>query len=171
MLTGTAPAQTIVNAVRLGLSDHAIAFSRTARVRIDAPDLSSSVFSCEPPIARPGDSVSCTLHVINTGAGDADPATAHVYAPGAYAVIADSVRASVGTVQWQSDTIYWSGLLVTGGTATLRFELDLPQGPIRRTLYGVTFLEDGVGGTWERPAWVDVHPWQAYLPVVMKKAR
>jgi uncharacterized repeat protein (TIGR01451 family) len=170
VLTATAPAQTVVNSARIGLSDHKIAFSRASRLRIDAPDLSSSAFECKPPIARPGESVSCTLHLANTGTGEANPATARIYAPRAEAVVADSVWASAGSAQWQSETIYWSGLLVRGGTATLRFELDLPQDPVARTLYGVTFLEDGAGLTLERPAWIDIHPWPAYLPVVMKEA-
>jgi uncharacterized repeat protein (TIGR01451 family) len=171
VLTGTASADTIVNIARLGLQDHTIEFSRSARVRIAAPDLSSSTFSCEPSVVKPGDEVSCTLTVVNAGTGDADPATARVHAPGAYRVGADSISLSTGTAKWQGETVYWSGLLVSGGTATLRFQLDLPKDPVQRTLYGAAFLDDGAGGAWERPAWLAIRPCQAYLPVVTREER
>jgi hypothetical protein len=36
-------------------------------------------------------------------------------------------------------------------------------------VYNAAFLEDGVGGAWERPVWLLLEPYRAYLPVVMRK--
>jgi hypothetical protein len=55
-------------------------------------------------------------------------------------------------------------LIPAGGAVILTQVVTPPVG----IGYAVAFLEDGAGGQWERPTWVEVRPWRAYLPVVLK---
>jgi uncharacterized repeat protein (TIGR01451 family) len=159
----------IVNTARVGLEDQALAFDRSAHVRLDAPDLSSSAFICRPVAPRPGRLVSCALSLVNSGPVAANAITADIYPPGGYALAPASLVASKGTVERAGDRIIWRGPLGAGGQALLTFELSVSSEPVKEAMYGVAFLEDGVGGTWERPAWITVHPWQVYLPILIKE--
>jgi len=166
VMTDTGAGGAIVNTAHIRLEDHEIGFDRSARVRVAAPDLSRSTFRCLPSIVPPGRVCTCALTLRNTGAGDADLATARVYPPGDFELDEDSSSASGGTAQWVGDSFGWSGPLMASSTATLTFQLELSPDPARRTLYGVALLEDGTGGSWERPTWLLVRPWSAYLPMI-----
>jgi uncharacterized repeat protein (TIGR01451 family) len=161
----------VVNSARVRLEDYALALDRSARVRVDAPDLSSSTFDCQPVVVRPGRAVTCTLSLVNAGPLTADEATAHIHPPGAYSLEPASLWTSKGTVEQGVDSIVWRGPLVAGGRALLTFQLTVSPNPVQQTLYGVAFLEDGVGGAWERPVWLSIDPWQIHLPVLMKEDR
>ncbi|MCX7855201.1 MAG: hypothetical protein N2556_04355, partial [Anaerolineae bacterium] len=98
---------------------------------------------------EPGTAITCTLRLENVGPADALAATAEV----------------TGTLFWKMPGVWtWSGPLPAGGTIALTRTLT----PTVGIGYAVAFLEDGRGGRWERAAWVEVRPWRAYLPVVMK---
>ena len=73
-----------------------------------------------------------------------------------------------GAVEVLTGTVRWTGPLATGAQVTLTYGLTLPAQPLHPPLYTVAFLEDGVGGTWERPMWLLLEPRQIYLPVVMR---
>jgi uncharacterized repeat protein (TIGR01451 family) len=160
--------ENVVNVAALLLEDHGIRFERSASVRVGAPDLSRSTFKYEPSVVRPGRWSTCTLALRNRGSADAERATARIHPPGTLGPSEDAVWASHGVVERTDDSLTWSGPLMAGDTATLTFGLQAPEEPVRRTLYGVTFLSDGVGGSWERPEWLLVHPWPVYLPVVSR---
>lgn len=151
------PAGTAIsNVARIGLEEHAVRFHRTAVVRVDAPDLSPSAFGCAPSTARPGSPVTCTLQIVNAGPVDALTVTAVISTP-------------TGTRVF-TETPYWTGAVHAGEWVTLTYPLLLPATPVRQLLYSVAFLEDDVGGMWERPAWMSVQPWQYHLPLAMKNA-
>ncbi len=150
------PLGTVVpHTARIALVDQGVVFSRTAWVRVGAPDLGPSALACGPSPAEPGAAVTCTLRLENAGPADALTATAEV----------------TGTLFWKvpgtsevPDAWLWSGSLPAGGAVTLTQTVTPPVG----TGYAVAFLEDGAEGCWERAAWVEVRPWRAYLPVVLK---
>ncbi|MFW6136114.1 MAG: S8 family serine peptidase [Chloroflexota bacterium] len=169
---GTAPGEVVVNTARVSLEEHTIGFSRRAEVRVDRPDLSASSFGCAPGVVRPGGEVTCTLRVINAGVADADAASALVWPPDGRMPASESVSVS-GRGAWEAreDGIYWTGPLPAGGEAVLTFSLLLPGEPVRRTVYGIAFLDDGGGGRWERPTWLEVWPWRVFLPVAMQRSR
>jgi uncharacterized repeat protein (TIGR01451 family) len=173
VLTGTPPAEIVVNPVRISLEDHMIGFSRGAEVGVERPDLSSSTFGCAPAVVPPGGVVTCSLVIINGGTGDAPSASARMHPPGGMTPVTDSLLTMEAEGEWSltADGIDWTGPLPAGTRATLTFQLQVPREPIGRTLYGVAFLDDGVGGRWERPAWLEIRPRQAYFPVVMKQDR
>ncbi|MGQ9709993.1 MAG: S8 family serine peptidase [Anaerolineae bacterium] len=145
-----APGTVVPHTARIALPEQGIVFSRTAWVRVGAPDLGPSALGCAPFPAKPATAVTCTLHLENAGPADALSATAEV----------------TGTLFGEvPGTWTWSGPLPAGGgavTLTRTFTPPVGMG------YAVAFLEDGAGGQWERSAWVEVQPWWVYLPVVMK---
>ncbi len=144
------PSGTVVpHTARIALVEQGVVFSRTAWLRVGAPDLGPSALACGPSPAEPGAVVTCTLRLENAGPADALTATVKV----------------TGTLFWGlSDPWAWSGPLPAGGAVTRTRPFTPPVG----TGYAVAFLEDGAGGRWERAAWVEVQPWRMYLPVVMK---
>ncbi len=159
----------IINTASLGIEEHFVRFHRAAVVRVGTPDLSPSSFGCDPSIARPGAAVTCTLALANAGPGDTLTVTA------AISLSMDATFAS-GSLDWTgggmvevfSDTVRWNGALSAGREVVLTYQLSLPSDPVHPLLYSVAFLEDGVGGAWERAAWILPDPWRAYFPVVMR---
>lgn len=166
-----APLSPIVNTAVIELADHLIRFHRESMVRLNAPDLSPSSLACEPSLARPGAVVTCALVVLNAGPADARAAAAEVLLP----TDASLHRSSPG---WTREMVAgaldgglrWSGPLDAGDHVTLTYQLVLPRDPTHPPLHSVAFLEDGVGGEWERPTWLVPNPWRAYLPVVLRSA-
>lgn len=150
-LADSLPSGTVVpHAARIALLEQGVVFSRTAWVRVGAPDLGPSTLGCTPSPAEPFTAVTCTLHLENAGPADALSATAEV----------------TGTLFWEVPSTWtWSGPLSAGGAVTPTRTFTPPVG----MGYAVAFLEDGAGGRWERLAWVEVRPWRAYLPVVLMK--
>lgn len=168
VVTHTTNGAPIVNVAQIRLKEHDIAFARSARVRVAAPDLSGSAFGCVPSTLRSGDTSTCTVTLDNAGPADASRVTALINPPGTFGLAADSLWASDGVIHRQDGALTWSGPLMASSTATLTFQLATPSSPVRETLYGVMLLDDGVGGKWERPVWLVIEPWPAYLPVVTR---
>jgi len=159
----------ITNIACLELEDQGIRFHRSTVVRVDVSDLSSSVFQCSPSLVRPGGGVTCTLTLANTGPANALTATAAISLP------TDTVPVP-GSMAWRSGSVaevltgaaYWAGPLSAGEQVTLTYQLALPTNLVHLPLYSVAFLDDGMGGTWERAAWINLAPWQMYFPLVGK---
>ena len=74
----------------------------------------------------------------------------------------------MGVGEMLTDTLHWSGPLSSRARVTLTYQLTLPAATLHPPLYNVAFLEDGVGGAWERAEWILLNPFRAYLPVVMR---
>ena len=55
-----------------------------------------------------------------------------------------------------------------GEQVTLSYQISLPISPVHHPMVNVEFLEDGVGGAWERVTWLVLEPWRAYLPLVLR---
>jgi uncharacterized repeat protein (TIGR01451 family) len=164
------PALTLItNTVRMGLEEQGIQFHRAAIVRVDAPDLSPSALGCSPSAARPGRVVTCTLALANAGPADASAATAtNLLSEGATLIPGSLAWLGGGTVELLTDTVRWTGSLAAGTRLTVTYQMTLPADPLHPPVYNVAFLEDGVGGMWERPAWVVVDPWRYYFPTAYK---
>ncbi|MCX8067426.1 MAG: DUF11 domain-containing protein, partial [Anaerolineae bacterium] len=152
---GLPPGTVVPHTARIALVEQGLVFSRTAWIRVGAPDLGPSALGCGPSPAEPGTAITCTLRLENAGPADALTATAEVTGT----LLWKATGASEGPGTWT-----WSGPLPAGGGVTLTRKFTPPVG----IGYAVAFLEDGSGGRWERAAWAEVRPWRAYLPVVLK---
>jgi uncharacterized repeat protein (TIGR01451 family) len=78
LTAGLPPGTVVPHTVRIALEEQGIVFSRTAVVRVGAPDLGPSALECGPSPAEPGTAVACTLRLENGGPADAPSATAEV---------------------------------------------------------------------------------------------
>jgi uncharacterized repeat protein (TIGR01451 family) len=168
--TGIPAGSSITNRVRLGLDDQHIAFHRAAVVRVGAPDLSPSAFTCAPRPARPGAVVTCTLALVNAGPGNATTASATNPLPVSAVFVSDSLTwAGGGAAEVASGTLRWAGPLNAGGQVTVTYEMTAPAEIFHPPpLYSVAFLEDDAGGRWERQTWVLLEPWRFYLPLLQR---
>ena len=156
----------IANTASLGVEDQHIRFHRTAVVRVDTPDLAPSAFSCTPSLARPGAVVTCALALANIGPRDASAAMVTSTLPADTALVPDSLSwVGGGSAEVLTETVRWTGPLSAQGRVTLTYRLTLPTDPLHPPLYSVAFLEDGVGGAWERATWLLPDPWRAYMPM------
>jgi uncharacterized repeat protein (TIGR01451 family) len=168
--TGLPALTPITNTVLLGLEDQAIHFRRTAVVRVGAPDLSSSALRCDPAAALPAAVVTCTLALANGGLADAPTAVVTNVLPSAAAFVSGSLTLEGGgAAELLTGTVRWAGPLSIGNRVTVTYRLTLPTDPFHPPMYGVAFLEDGLGGAWERPTWLFVEPLRYYLPAVLRR--
>jgi len=159
----------VANTARLGLEDQGVRFHRTAVVRVERPDFAPSAFWCRPSSPRPGVVVTCTLSLVNVGLGDALTATATSLVPEDAVLDADSLAwMGGGAADALTETVEWAGDLSVQAQVTVTYRLTLPSDPLHPPLYSVAFLNDGVGGAWERDTWLVVNPWQARMPLVCK---
>jgi len=166
---GTALSNPIVNTTCFGLEDHAIRFHRAAVVRVGMPDFSPSAFSCDPSPARPGAVVTCTLALANAGTGDALTATAAISLPAAVTFVPGSLAwAGGGAAEGLTGTVRWTGPLSAQGQVSLTYGLTLPTSPVHPPLYSVAFVEDGMGGEWERGVWLEIEPLRWYFPLIFR---
>jgi uncharacterized repeat protein (TIGR01451 family) len=157
----------ISNTLQLELVDQSIRFSRSAPVRVGAPDLSPSTHTFTPDVVRPGRRVTGTLLVRNAGPADALAATAGISLPASATLVTPSLTVvGGGTAEVGSQGIRWSGSLSAGARVTLTYQLSLPWGLEEELFYGVAFLAGDWGGAWERSAWARQAPWRLFLPVV-----
>ena len=65
-------------------------------------------------------------------------------------------------------TVSWNGPLSIGSQVTLTYQITLPTSPVHPPPYNVAFLEDGIGGAWERSTWIILEPRQIYLPLMYR---
>ena len=167
--TGLAAGTRIVNTARLGLEEQDIRFPRAAAVRVGTPDLSPSTLGCEPSPARPGTVITCTLELGNGGPGEASAAlVTNLLPPETDLVPGSPTWIGGGSLDLPTGTVRWSGPLGVGEQVTLSYQISLPISPVHHPMVNVAFLEDGVGGAWERVTWLVLEPWRAYLPLVLR---
>lgn len=167
-LSAELPAGTVVsNVVGLSIPGQSIRFRRAAVVRVGTPDLSLSGLSCAPYLARPGAMVTCTLHVVNAGPGDAASAVGSVVLPADATFVAGSLLLEgSGTLDVLGGRVHWTGPVAASERITASWRLQLPVDPVHPPLYSAAFLDDGAGGRWERPAWVVPDPYRAFVVMV-----
>jgi uncharacterized repeat protein (TIGR01451 family) len=167
--TGLPALTSITNRATLSIQDQFIQFDRTAKTRIDAPDLSPSTLRCDPSGPPPGTVVTCTLAIANRGLGDAPTAVVTNALPSTANLITPSVALQGGgSVAILTNTLRWAGSLTASAQVTVTYQLNLPSDPVHPPFYSVALLEDGTGGTWERPAWVVVEPERYYYPLMCR---
>jgi hypothetical protein len=169
---GLSSGLSIANVARIGLEDHDLHMDRRAEIRVDAPDLAPSSLSVWPwnrwsDWAMEG--VTCTLTLANAGVDDAPSATAAISLPRAARLVTGSLRVASGVATVTERRVFWSGAVEQSTSVTLSYAL-LPSPTLESgLLYMVAFLDDGRGGAWERPAWIETGPLVLRLPLLLRE--
>ncbi len=158
----------IVNPIRLGIEDQHLRFHRYATVRVGAPDLSPSRLRLVPSLIRSSGEATAVLTVTNVGPADAPTATVIVSFPMGASPLSGTIRWSGGAAAVVMGAVHWQGEVGAGAQVTGSWRVTLPAFLSSTPFYGVAFVEDGVGGRWERPVWAWVEPWRSYLPIVWR---
>lgn len=166
---GAGSGSRVENTAELVLVDQQVRFARTATVRVDVPDLSTSALCPPESTWRSGAVISSCLVVVNTGVRDALAATATLSLPAATSLVTGSLQSTgVGSFQPAASGLRWTGPLSVGQAVTVGYQLRVPAVASVASLDFVTFLADDLGGAWECTTWVAVQPWQVLMPIVRR---
>jgi len=162
-VTATGQQATVVPlSLTLGLPTWGFSFARESALYISGADLSASGWLLpEWSSVRPGSPVTLTFALHNTGPGAVTAGKTRLwFTPG---ITPLSITLPIEN-DW--DLTIWEGALGVGETHLLTVPLRAQawEQPVRVD----AILEDGAGQRWERRLWLNVEPWQCYLPVIFR---
>lgn len=130
------------------------------------PDLSTSTKSAARATAAPGDVVTYTIVLRNTGGPLVASARVTDTLPGGLDYIDGSFAATLGTVQAAPPVLQWTGVMSTTPVVTLTYAVTVTAaGPI--SLVNSAEIEFG-GAVLPRSATVIVDGLKLYLPLILK---
>ncbi|MFZ5916941.1 MAG: S8 family serine peptidase [Chloroflexota bacterium] len=166
------PAETILNPAQIHLADHYLAFTRTARLRANAPDLGDSRYTVDRDTARPGETLTYTLVLYNDGLIDTPITWALTNpVPANTSYVIDSLRLQGnGTASEDDGLITWQGSLAVGQPVTLTYQTVITH-HAGFDIVGLAWLSDGYGETWEKTVTTAVPFFKSHLPIVLKQHR
>lgn len=138
-------------------------------VRVAMPDLQTSAVQAAP--AWSGRPASIKLVVRNSGPAIAPSAIVTGLAPLRAQVISGTATVEgPGLAQTWAHGVTWHGSLTSNASVTVTYQITTPfvtrsmQVPVEMLAW------DGRGAAWEWRAWMEVRPWQVYLPLVLREA-
>jgi len=163
------PPGTVLTALAgINIQEQQLVFTRTAVTRVNSPDLSASTFVAEPTKAHPGDTVTYTFTLRNTGRLDASAATISNTLPSRLLYITGSLHYTSGQGELENGRLTWSGPVALGAEVTVSYQARISVNYPGLTLFNNATIEDGYQVLY-RQARVDV-PWYAlHLPIIGKK--
>jgi uncharacterized repeat protein (TIGR01451 family) len=151
-LDGTA----IVNVAVIEDLTHGISQRRHAAADILAPILTESTVAVDPQLAYPGDTVTYTVVMRNTGRADGAGVTLLDSIPDGATYVPGSATGGA-TYSEPADRIEWEGALATGGSETVAFQVTVD--PVTRGLPLVNTAT--IGHPWAH--WVYARAWAGVL--------
>ncbi|UCC62797.1 MAG: S8 family serine peptidase [Anaerolineae bacterium] len=158
----------ILNAAQVELVEHGLTFTRTARTRVDAPDLSNSQHVADRDAARPGETLTYELVVRNDGLADAPTAWLTNPVPHNTTYLTDSLALQGGGEAVQANgVITWAGALSRGQPVTLTYQAVISS-YAGYEIVGRTWLADGYGEVWDKVAHTSVPPFTYHFPLIFK---
>jgi len=161
-------ADLILNPAQIRLADHDLTFTRTARTRINAPDLDTSLYAADRDTARPGETLTYTLVLRNDGLVDAPSAWLNNPVPVNTTYVTDSLALQGGGVASEVDgAITWAGTLLRDQPVTLTYRVVIAS-YAGYDIVGHDWLSDGYGEVWEKTALTAVPYFNIYFPLVSK---
>jgi len=164
-------ASLILNSARIHLVDHDLAFTRTARTRVNAPDLGASSYTVDRETARPGETLRYTVVLRNDGLADAPLAWLTNPLPDTTTYLTGSLTLQGDGVANESDgVVTWSGTLRRGQPVTLTYRTAI-TGYAGYEIVGRAWLSDGYDEVWEKVAVTAVPYFKAYLPLIFRDYR
>ncbi len=162
-VTATGDPGTIIPlSLTLGLPTWRFAFAREAALHITGADLSASEWlSPAWATVRAGVPVSLAFALHNAGPGTVTEGKMQAWLTVGTSPDTAKLPATGG---WGLKV--WEGALGVGDTQVL--SVPLYAWTWERPIRVDAILEDGAGQRWERRLWLNVEPWQCYLPVIYK---
>lgn len=157
-----APGARIPLSLTLGLPTWGLAFAHESALHVAGADLSASAWlSPEWATIRAGTPTTLAFTLHNAGPGNVNEGTVRLWLTQESSPITATAPFTRG---W--GVAWWEGDLAAGETRTLTI-------PLRAWGWGTplrvdAILEDGAGQRWERRLWLNVEPWQYYMPVIYK---
>ena len=158
----------VLNPARIYLAGHDLTFTRTARTRVNAPDLDNSLYAADRDTARPGETLTYTLVLLNDGLADTPSAWAENRVPDNTSLVSGSLTLwGGGTVIEESGHISWTGTLLRDQAVTLTYQV-LITNHAGYDIAGRARLFDGYGQVWEKETLTSVPYFKSYLPLIFK---
>ncbi len=129
--------------------------------------LQTSTKSVQPILPAPGDTLTYTIVLRNTGPDLPAVRMTDTLPSGVYYL--GNLWASSGSYAGTGGVITWSGGVTARQPVTITFGVTVSLGIIQPTYIGnVALIDDGVGNVWQRSAGVVVNGYAVYLPLVMR---
>ncbi len=156
------PGTVIPLSLTLGLPSWGFTFTRDSALHITGADLSTSAWlSPEWATVHPGTPLTLAFALHNSGPGAVTEGKMQAWLTSGTSPVTETMPPVSG---W--GLTVWEGALGVEETHVLSIPLRVWswEQPIRVD----AILEDGAGQRWERRLWLNVEPWQCYLPVVYK---
>lgn len=130
-------------------------------------DISTSTFGNDAPSSEPGQIVHFTITLNNIGP-TLDNVSLNNILP-AQLIFNGNLSASSGSVNYNSGTISWSGVVEANGTVIIEYDTQVEIGISTATLLSSTVeIHDGLGNTFHKTAHTLVFGIDTYLPLVTK---
>jgi uncharacterized repeat protein (TIGR01451 family) len=168
LITPMPVASLILNPAQIHLIDHDLSFTRTARTRVNAPDLETSSYAVDRDTARPGEMLTYTVVLRNDGLVDAPSAWLSNPAPTPTTYVTGSLTLQGGGMASEAnDIITWTGTLLRGQPVTLTCRAIIPN-YAGYDIVGRIWLSDGYGEVWEKVVVTAVPYLKAYLPLFFR---
>lgn len=131
------------------------AFQRQATTMLNSVTLASSRLQVTPAEVAPGETVTYTATLRNTGVLTAPNATLSLAVPAALSYVDGSLACSTGGCQPENGLLRWTGTLAPNQSTTVSFVLRLTTGlPDRTPIPLVGQLDDGFGNRYDLMATV-----------------
>jgi len=141
--------------------------TKTVVTVLQGHDLSASEKGM-PVMALPGDVLTCTIRLRNTGLVSTSASLTDVV-PLEASLIPDSLWWSSGAGSADSGTVTWHGEIIAQGMVIVRFEMriggDVEPGAV---LSNTALIEDHTGNIYERSASTTVYSYIVNLPIIMR---
>jgi uncharacterized repeat protein (TIGR01451 family) len=135
---------------------------------LDQGPLRDSIIQVDRPTARPMETITYTISLVNSSQAEVADASLSDVLPAHVAYVPGSLTASQGQAFYQSGEITWSGIIVAQETVTITFDVTINStAPLSKTFTN-TFQIQGGGETYYRKASVLVLPYQTCIPLIHK---
>ena len=116
----------ILNTALIEDLTNGISHWRQATTDIEAPVLTGSYKYVTPQVVSPGDTLTFTVFMLNTGSADAVGVTLYDPIPDYATYVADSVTGGA-TYNASQDRVEWEGTIAAGGSTTVTFQVTADQ--------------------------------------------
>jgi uncharacterized repeat protein (TIGR01451 family) len=149
-------------------AEHDLAFHERVQVWTDSPNLEPSTLTANPAVVIPGQPVTYTLRIHNSGPASAADAAADWTLPSDLVLLADTLQASGGDADLEGRLVHWEGSIASGEIVTLRLQALTFPGADGGWLSSAAVLKDGVTEVIVRGHVLELRPLRYYLPVMMR---